>query len=67
MYYTFFLKHIVNFEWDENKDEVNKEKHGVSFALAQLAFIDNKRIFLEDLEHGADESTIVWEESLTVY
>ncbi len=49
------MKHKVAFEWDENKDKVNKEKHGVSFAFAQLAFIDNKRIILEDLEHSADE------------
>ncbi len=49
------MKHKVDFEWDENKDKVNKEKHGVSFAFAQLAFIDNKRIILEDLEHSVDE------------
>lgn len=44
-----------DFEWDAKKDELNQEKHGVSFALAQLAFLDRKRIILEDLEHSDDE------------
>ena len=34
---------------------MNQKKHGVSFALAQLAFLDQKRVILEDLEHGDDE------------
>ena len=49
------MKHKVDFEWDENKDKTNKRKHGVSFALAQLVFLDNSRIILEDLEHGISE------------
>ena len=45
----------ADFEWDENKDKINQEKHGVSFALAQLTFLDHSRLILEDLEHGIDE------------
>ena len=44
-----------DFEWDSAKDEVNQKKHGVPFALAQLAFLDHHRIILEDLEHSDDE------------
>jgi uncharacterized DUF497 family protein len=44
-----------DFEWDSNKDKLNQEKHGVSFALAQLAFLDPNRVILEDLEHSEDE------------
>ncbi len=44
-----------DFEWDADKDRLNQEKHGVPFALAQLAFFDHKRIILEDLEHSDDE------------
>ena len=44
-----------DFEWDFAKDEMNQKKHGVSFAMAQLAFLDSNRIILEDLEHGDDE------------
>jgi uncharacterized DUF497 family protein len=44
-----------DFEWDSEKDQLNQRKHGVSFALAQLAFLDHDRVILEDLEHGGDE------------
>jgi uncharacterized protein len=44
-----------DFEWDSTKDELNQKKHGVSFAMAQLAFLDASRIILKDLEHGDDE------------
>jgi len=44
-----------NFEWDSSKDKLNQEKHGVSFSLAQLAFLDHNRIIIEDLENSDDE------------
>jgi len=44
-----------DFELDSYKDALNQEKHGVSFALAQLAFLDHNRVILEDLEHSDDE------------
>ena len=49
------MKTTADFEWDENKDKINQEKHGVSFTLAQLAFLDHSRLILEDLEHSIDE------------
>lgn len=44
-----------DFEWDVQKDTLNQEKHGVSFAFAQLAFLDSKRVILEDLGHSIGE------------
>jgi hypothetical protein len=44
-----------DFEWDPAKSQTNTEKHGVSFAMAQLAFLDHHRIILEDLEHSLEE------------
>jgi hypothetical protein len=44
-----------DFEWDFEKDQLNQKKHGVSFAMAQLAFLDSNRVILEDLEHGDKE------------
>jgi len=49
------MKKRINFEWDQAKDMINQEKHGVSFASAQLAFLDHYRVILEDLEHSDDE------------
>ncbi len=45
----------ARFEWDGNKDTINRNKHGVFFALAQMAFADPKRVILTDLEHSQDE------------
>ena len=41
------MKKQSDFDWDANKDKGNQEKHGVSFALAQLAFLDPDRISLK--------------------
>jgi uncharacterized DUF497 family protein len=49
------MKRQSHFEWDSAKDIINQKKHGVSFALAQLAFLDQNRIILEDLQHSSDE------------
>ena len=46
------MKRKSDFEWDENKDKNNQIKHGVSFALAQLVFLDEHRVILEDLSHS---------------
>jgi uncharacterized protein len=43
------------FEWDDVKDRANRLKHGVSFAEAQQACFDPRRVIAEDLEHGGAE------------
>ncbi len=45
----------VTFEWDEEKDNENQEKHGVSFALVQQAFLDPCRVIAEDIKHSSEE------------
>ncbi|MDD5211262.1 MAG: BrnT family toxin [Sulfuricurvum sp.] len=45
----------TKFDWDENKNSQNQEKHNVSFENAQHAFADEKRIIAEDLEHSQEE------------
>ena len=49
------MKNKSDFEWDKNKDQENQEKHGVSFSLAQLAFLDEFRVIMEDLSHSKSE------------
>jgi uncharacterized DUF497 family protein len=46
----------TRFEWDERKDRANQAKHGVSFTIAQRAFLDPKRIIVEDLTHSTGEA-----------
>ena len=49
------MKNRSDFEWDSAKDKLYQKKHGISFALAQLAFLDQNRVILEDLEHSDEE------------
>jgi len=44
----------TDFEWDSKKDLGNQKKHGVSFIIAQYAFVDPNRIILEDLTHSTE-------------
>ena len=44
----------ARFEWDAEKDRENQEKHNVSFSLAQYAFLDPKRIIVEDSNHSTE-------------
>jgi uncharacterized protein len=43
------------FEWDSKKGQENQQKHGVSFASAQYAFVDSQRIIAEDVNHSETE------------
>jgi hypothetical protein len=45
----------ASFEWNRQKDWENQQKHGVSFAVAQFAFTDPRRVIAEDLSHSATE------------
>ncbi|MDR0830751.1 MAG: BrnT family toxin [Prevotellaceae bacterium] len=44
------------FEWDENKNLENIEKHGVSFEYAQRAFVDRNHIIISDAKHSLQEN-----------
>jgi len=45
----------AGFEWDEDKNKQNQDKHGISFELAQYAFADPNRVIAEDLGHSLVE------------
>lgn len=45
----------ARFEWDSKRNQENQKKHGVSFAKAQFAFADPKRVIAEDLSHSSGE------------
>ena len=42
-------------EWDENKNLLNKRKHGVDFNMAAKVFEDNFRLEEIDEEHSDEE------------
>jgi len=45
----------MEFEWDENKNNSNKEKHGISFEEAKEVFNDDERITYEDTRNDYGE------------
>jgi len=36
----FWSNDVQKFEWDPNKDRINKKKHNISFELAKRVFAD---------------------------
>jgi uncharacterized DUF497 family protein len=46
----------ARFDWDPRKDQENQAKHGVSFAEAELAFADPRRVIAEDSSHSSREA-----------
>lgn len=46
-------------EWDDNKNRINIQKHGISFETAALVFADEERIEYYDKLHSQDEDRYV--------
>lgn len=45
----------MEFEWDDNKNKINKEKHGIDFSTAVLAFDDENKVEIFDRFHSTLE------------
>lgn len=50
---------IIRFEWDDNKNTINKEKHGVSFEEAQTVFYDEDALVIDDPDHSDFEERFI--------
>jgi len=46
---------LYSFDWDENKNRINLEKHGITFEEASTVFFDDRAILFDDPEHSIDE------------
>lgn len=45
----------MTFEWDENKNQINQHKHGVSFEEAKTVFYDEQALVEFDELHSSFE------------
>ena len=45
----------MNFEWEENKNQINQRKHGISFEEAQAVLEDEHAILFDDPDHSESE------------
>ncbi|HQT79397.1 MAG TPA: BrnT family toxin [Rhodopila sp.] len=53
--YMAFDVRIGSFEWDEDKNLLNQDRHGVSFEEATAAFADPDRLIFPDTDHSEQE------------
>ena len=49
----------MQFEWDDDKEKSNIEKHGIDFSTAALVFGDINRIEKYDIIHSIDEDRYI--------
>lgn len=49
------LMDSLKFEWDEEKNELNKQKHKISFETAKEVFYDELAILFDDPDHSIGE------------
>lgn len=49
----------IRFAWDENKNAINKVKHGISFEEAMTVFVDEEALVRSDPDHSMDEDRFV--------
>ena len=49
----------ILFEWDENKNSINKKKHNVSFEEAKTVFYDDNALMIDDPVHSEQEERFI--------
>ena len=60
--YTFSMRTLINgrpMEWDDDKERINIQKHGLSFSTASRVFDDENRIEFYDEKHSTDEERYI--------
>ena len=45
----------ASFEWDDEKEELNFQKHGIHFKTAAKVFLDPDKLIREDEEHPQEQ------------
>ncbi len=50
---------MIKFEWDENKNTINKKKHNISFEEAMTVFYDEEALLINDPEHSEEEERFI--------
>jgi uncharacterized DUF497 family protein len=49
----------ITFKWDENKNNLNQKKHGISFSEAESVFYDDNARLIFDTHHSKTEDRFV--------
>ena len=51
--------HMIRFNWDENKNSINKKQHGISFEEASSVFYDDNALVIDDPDHSIEEDRFI--------
>ena len=49
----------MKFEWDDKKQNINIQKHGIDFDEAKTVFYDEEALLIPDPEHSSSEERFV--------
>lgn len=49
----------TKFEWDKEKAELNRQKHGIEFDEAQTTFVDGLSVIIPDPDHSEEEDRMI--------
>lgn len=49
----------IKFQWDENKNSINRRKHHISFEEAQTVFADVDALIIDDPDHSEQEERFI--------
>lgn len=49
----------IKFEWDENKNRINQNKHKIAFEEAKTVFYDESALVIDDPEHSEEEDRFI--------
>ena len=49
----------IDFEWDEDKNRINQDKHKISFEEAKTVFYDLKALIIDDPDHSEKEDRFI--------
>lgn len=49
----------IRFEWDENKNTINRQKHKISFEEAKTVFYDENALLIDDPDHSETEDRFI--------
>ena len=49
----------IRFEWDENKNTINRQKHKISFEEAKTVFYDENALLIDDPDHSKTEDRFI--------
>lgn len=52
------MEHL-KFEWDENKNTINNNKHNITFEEAQTVFYDEMALVIDDPDHSEQEDCFI--------